>query len=219
MASTISRSMPRGVIPADFQISLVWSGARPAMVRSPFMEPNSASIASERSFAISFSFLFSTGIPYSPASRYIFFWSVITYPSDSPIEVLYRVSTMSRPWSEWAAAPVAMVSRRLRETIRSASAPHTPRILTGGMILQGPIAHLLQDSPAEQYLQGGCWISNLSQTVSIPSLRVISIIGLADSSIVLCWILSLIRSGFIRDIFALSISEISIFSIVCSSSE
>src|ERR1019366_1577775 len=78
---------------------------------------------------------------------------------------------MSLPWSECDDDPAAIVRPRLRATMTSASAPHTPfwGPSPNGSIRHGPIAQLRQLNPSAQYPHCGCWSASRSQTVAMPS--------------------------------------------------
>ena len=74
---------------------------------------------------------------------------------------------MSRPWSECAAAPAAIMRTRCRAAIVSALAPQTPTCgpLPNGSMRQGPMLQCRQHRPSVPKPHWGCCASQRSQTV------------------------------------------------------
>ena len=79
------------------------------------------------------------------------------------------------------AAPAAAPRRRFLATIKSASAPQTPRG-DFGVILQGPMLQIRQQVPLKPKVHCGCCLSKRSNAVSYPSCSIRSIISFTAGS-------------------------------------
>ncbi len=168
IASTTSRSIPRGRMSILFHISRLAAGTRFIICSSPRTVPNSSSMANANLSAVCWT-VPPASMPYSLARRFSFSTSLTGYSGATPVAPFNTASTTSLPWSECAAAPMATQSRRFLATIRLASLPHTPLMRSPPMMRHGPMAQRWQETPSEQNLQCGVCRSRRSHTVSVPS--------------------------------------------------
>ena len=138
-------------------------------------------------------------------------------PSSGMLKALHTVRIFSSPkigisnWSLAAAFKEIKISRAcapccvkppaaarviLRATIRSASAPQTPRGLLG-VILHGPMKQIRQHTPAIPKVHCGCCLSKRSNTVSQPICSIRRIIsrtaGSGVCSITSCFVGQVLR--------------------------
>ena len=161
----------------------------------------SASRVSARSMATSLTVLFSVGIPKALAVAITLFPPRIG-TSSFPWAAHLRLRTTSRACMPCWAAPAAPERSRLRLTMRSASAPQTPRDALG-VIRQGPILQILQQIPASPKLHCGFCLSKRSKAVSKPICSALKIISLTAGSGVLS-----ITSCFDGNVFLYSLTAL-----------
>ncbi len=154
---------------SSFHFSRLSGGAQAAIVlySAGTVRLRSSKRVSARSFATSLSGRSFCGIPNASAVERIFCSpriGTLSFPSAAHLSA----SITSRACIPCWAAPAAAARNRFRATIRSASAPQTPR---GALAVtrQGPILQIRQHIPARPNEHCGFWRSKRSNGVSIPS--------------------------------------------------
>ena len=140
----------------------------------------SSSRVSARSIAMFFNVRFLVLIPKASAMERTLYSPMIGR-SSLPWAAHFNIKSNSLACIPCWAAPAAAPRRRFLATIKSASAPQTPRG-DFGVILQGPMLQIRQQVPLKPKVHWGCCLSKRSNAVSYPSCSIRSIISFTAGS-------------------------------------